>query len=87
MGGQRERFLRESLLSLQSDLAALGQGLLTLETDPRAALPQLVTAFDIERVITSAARRTHRLSWVVHASTSSSRFSFKYNRLAPAPQA
>ena len=55
MGAQRERFLRESLLALNTELEALGQGLLVLETDPRAAMPQLIKAFEIDRIVTNAA--------------------------------
>ncbi len=50
MGAQRERFLRESLRSLQAELESLGQGLLVLHTDPRVAIPQLVETFTIDRV-------------------------------------
>ena len=59
VGEQRERFLRESLRSLHHELQTMGQVLLVLHTDPRAALPQLVNAFDIERVGTSAAPGTY----------------------------
>ncbi len=55
MGGQRDRFLRESLLALQEELAALGQDLLILQTDPRSALPQLVEAFNIDTVAVGGA--------------------------------
>ena len=54
MGAQRERFLRETLAALNSELEALGQRLLVLKTDPRVAVPQLVEAFDVDRVGTSA---------------------------------
>lgn len=54
LGVQRERFLRESLQALHNALQALGQGLLVLRIDPRAAIPQLVERFGITRVGTSA---------------------------------
>lgn len=55
MGAQRERFLRETVLELASDLETLGQQLLVLRTDPRTALPQLVENFRIDRVGTTFA--------------------------------
>ncbi len=55
MGEQRERFLRESLRALHEELSAMGQGLLVLHTDPRAAIPQLVELFNIDYVGTSKA--------------------------------
>jgi deoxyribodipyrimidine photo-lyase len=71
MGSQRERFLRESLRALHMELQEMGQGLLVLHTDPRTALPQLVNAFDIQRIGLSAAPGTrerdqlHRLREVL----------------------
>jgi deoxyribodipyrimidine photo-lyase len=82
IGGQRERFLRETLLALDKELATLGQRLLVLQSDPRAALPQLVEAFRIDRVGTTAApgiyerrqldqlRQTLRVPITVHGSNS-----------------
>ena len=54
LGEQRERFLLESLQALHKELQMLGQGLLVLRTDPRAAIVQLVEQFSITRVGTSA---------------------------------
>tara|TARA_R110002072_G_scaffold84678_4_gene191972 strand:+ start:1052 stop:2350 length:1299 start_codon:yes stop_codon:yes gene_type:complete len=54
VGGQRERFMLESLQSLHQELQALGQGLLVLKTDPRVAIPQLVEQYGVARVGTSA---------------------------------
>ena len=53
MGGQRERFLRESLQTLRDDLRALGQDLLVCFEAPEQVLPRLVRQFHIERVGTS----------------------------------
>ena len=55
LGEQRDRFLRETLRQLHRQLQSLGQGLLVLHTDPRVAIPQLVTLFDINRISTAAA--------------------------------
>ena len=53
MGRQRERFLVESVQSLRRELAALGQDLLVLQGSPELVLPDLVTAFGIDRIATS----------------------------------
>ena len=53
MGGQRERFLRESLQSLRDQLRALGQDLLICFEAPEQILPRLVRQFRIERVGTT----------------------------------
>jgi deoxyribodipyrimidine photo-lyase len=50
MGGQRERFLLESLAQLQCDLRACGQELLVLREPPELCLPRLVAVYDIGRV-------------------------------------
>ncbi len=53
MGAQRERFLRESLQSLQQSLSALGQNLLVLEGSPELVIPDLVRDYSIDAVATS----------------------------------
>lgn len=53
MGGQRERFLRESLQSLREELGALGQNLLILEGSPELVIPALVRDYRLEAVATS----------------------------------
>jgi len=53
IGGQRERFLRESLQSLRDQLRALGQDLLVCFEAPEQILPRLVRQFRIERVGTA----------------------------------
>lgn len=52
-GPQRDRFLRESLRALQTELAALGQNLLVLEGSPELVLPELVARFAITEISTS----------------------------------
>ena len=59
MGGQRERFLRESLQALRDELRALGQDLLVCFEAPEQVLPRLVRQFHIERVGTSIAPGYH----------------------------
>jgi deoxyribodipyrimidine photo-lyase len=58
LGGQRERFLRESLLSLREELAALGQDLLLLDGSPELVLPDLVRDYAIDAVHTSSCAGT-----------------------------
>lgn len=53
MGAQRERFLRESLLSLQQALSALGQNVLVLEGSPELVLPDIVREYGIDEVATT----------------------------------
>jgi len=53
LGRHRERFLRESLLALRSELAALGQDLLVLEGLPEQVIPRLVRELRIDMVHTS----------------------------------
>ncbi|TGD72232.1 DASH family cryptochrome [Mangrovimicrobium sediminis] len=50
LGGQRERFLTESLVALQSDLRERGQELLVLQGSPERWLPELVLRYSVERV-------------------------------------
>ncbi len=52
LGGQRERFLRESLIALDRELADRGQQLLVLEGSPELVLPDLVQRFGITEVST-----------------------------------
>ena len=50
LGKQRERFLLESLASLQQDLRARGQELLVLRDPPEECLPRLVREFGVTLV-------------------------------------
>ncbi len=59
MGGQRERFLRESLQALVEALAPLGQNLLVLEGSPELVIPDLVRDYAIDAVATSAVPGFH----------------------------
>jgi len=52
-GAQRDRFLRESLQDLRSQLQALGQDLMVLEGSPELVLPDLVSRFAINEISTS----------------------------------
>ena len=54
LGAQRERFLRESLQSLRDALQSLKQDLLLLEGSPELVIPDLVRAYGIDRLHTSA---------------------------------
>ena len=53
LGPQRDRFLRESLQALKSDLQEMGQDLMVLEGSPELVLPNLVDRFGIDRISTS----------------------------------
>ncbi|KAA1191843.1 DASH family cryptochrome [Pseudohalioglobus sediminis] len=53
MGAQRERFLRESLQSLQRELGALGQNLLVLHGSAELVIPELVRDYGIDEVATT----------------------------------
>ena len=53
LGGQRERFLRESLIELDRELAAMGQALLVLEGSPELVIPDLVARYSITEISTS----------------------------------
>lgn len=53
LGPQRDRFLRESLSELRSQLNALGQDLMVLEGSPELVLPDLVDRFGITEVSTT----------------------------------
>ena len=55
IGAQRDRFLRESLRELQSQLQRLGQDLMVLEGSPELVLPALVERFSIDHISTSFA--------------------------------
>jgi len=59
IGGQRERFLRESLQSLRDELRAFGQDLLVCFEAPEQVLPRLVRQFRIERVGTALSPGYH----------------------------
>lgn len=54
MGGQRERFLRESLQALREELGPLGQNVLILDGSPELVIPDLVRDYRIDSVATSA---------------------------------
>ena len=49
-GSQRRRFLQESLVQLQLRLRSLGQELLVIEGEPRRLIPDLLEAFNIQRL-------------------------------------
>lgn len=55
MGGQRQRFLLESLQSLREDLAKLGQNLMVLHGSPELLIPDLVREYSIDQVASSRA--------------------------------
>lgn len=53
LGPQRDRFLRETLQELKTELQQLGQELMVLEGSPELVLPSVVERFGIEYVTTS----------------------------------
>ena len=53
LGPQRDRFLRESLQELKTQLQQLGQELMVLEGSPELVLPSVVERYGIEYVTTS----------------------------------
>ena len=59
LGPQRDRFLRESLVALQTELQALGQNLMVLEGSPELVLPDLVAKFGITEISLSRCHGYH----------------------------
>ena len=53
LGGQRDRFLRESLQELKQALNEHGQDLMVLEGSPELVIPDLVSRFGITEISTS----------------------------------
>jgi deoxyribodipyrimidine photo-lyase len=53
LGGQRERFLRESLIELNRALSEQGQALWVLEGSPELVIPDLVERYSITEISTS----------------------------------
>lgn len=66
MGTQRSRFLRESIESLDKNLRSMGQQLLLLHGAPETLLPQLVTQFQADTVVTTRTPGSYERSAIAH---------------------
>ncbi len=66
LGGQRDRFLRESLQALKDELQAFGQDLMVLEGAPELVLPDLVRQFHITEVSTHFAPGYYERKTIEH---------------------
>ena len=69
LGAQRDRFLRESLRELKSDLQRLGQDLMVLEGSPELVLPALTERFAIDHISTSFATGHYEAKALDHLQT------------------